>query len=364
MTPLVSIITPSYNQADFLEQTIQSVLLQDYASLEYILVDGASSDNSLEIIHRYSDRLTWWLSEPDRGQAEAINKGLKRARGEIVAWLNSDDIYLPGAVAGAVAALEADPTLGMVYSDAITIDERGRPLNRLTFGNWGLTDLSAFRIICQPAVFMRRTVLEKAGFLDPDYHFMLDHELWLRLARLAPIQHISQIWAAARHHPGAKNVKQASGFSLETQRILEWILSQPDLASSKTESEANSEVTLVRAKRRFDQRKILAGAYRLQARYYLDGGQPAPALRYYARALVTSPGYALKHWHRMLYAASVVTFSLLGAGRMADHAYQRWLAAQERKLVKRRVKQSDALSVIPSLAGLGDWPGLCLEDAN
>jgi glycosyltransferase involved in cell wall biosynthesis len=337
-SPLVSIITPSYNQAEFLEQTIQSVLLQDYAPMEYIVIDGASSDGSLEIIHRYTDRLAWWLSEPDRGQAEAINKGFQQAQGEIVAWLNSDDLYLPGAVAEAVAALEADPALGMVYGDAITIDSHGRPLNRLTFGDWGLAELTAFRIICQPAVFVRRTALEQAGFLDPAYHFMLDHHLWLRIARMAPIQHISQTWAAARYHPGAKNVKQASGFCLETQRVLEWTLSQPDLGPGTQLSASRST-----------RRKISAGAYRLEARYYLDAGQPAPALHYYARALLKNPAFAIKHWHRMLYAV----ISLLGGSRLADRIYQWWLSGRDNKMEEE--------GAIFSLAGLGNWPGLCLE---
>ncbi len=107
--PRVSIITPSYNQARFIEQTIQSVLSQDYPNLEYLIVDGGSSDGSLEIIRRYSSQLAWWVSEPDHGQTDAINKGFAHAHGEIFAWLNSDDTYLPGAVTHAVAALQAHP---------------------------------------------------------------------------------------------------------------------------------------------------------------------------------------------------------------------------------------------------------------
>jgi glycosyltransferase involved in cell wall biosynthesis len=305
-TPLVSIVTPSYNQAAFLEQTILSVLDQDYSAIEYIVVDGASTDGSPEIVQRYAERLGWWVSEPDSGQAEAINKGIKRSQGEIIAWLNSDDLYFPGIVSGAVAALQADLRLGMVFGDGITIDVERRPLNRLTFGDWGLKELMGFRIICQPAVFMRREILEMAGWgpeksaLDPSYHFMLDHHLWLRMAKTAPIRHIPAPWAAARHHPAAKNVAQAAGFASETQRLLGWMRLQPDLAP------------LITANRKM----VEAGAQRLIARYLLDGGQPGPALQAYGKAFLLDPAYTLKHWHRIIYAL----LSLVG-GKSLGNAY-------------------------------------------
>ena len=210
---LVSIVTPSYNQSAFLEETILSVLQQEDVDIEHIIIDGGSTDGSLDIIKKYAGRLAWWVSERDSGQADAINKGLRRATGEYIAWLNSDDLYMPGAVAQADAALGSNPEVGFVFGDAITIDTQGRKLNDLTFGDWGLEELMAFRIICQPAVFMRRSVLEKTDYLDTTYHYMLDHQLWLRLARIAPIQHIPSTWAAARHHPDAKNVAQPAGFS-------------------------------------------------------------------------------------------------------------------------------------------------------
>jgi hypothetical protein len=333
MPPLVSIVTPSFNQAAFLEDTLSSVLAQDYTPLEYIVIDGASSDGSQAIIQRYADRLAWWVSEPDAGQAEAINKGLQHARGEIVAWLNSDDLYLPGAISRAVQALEIDPELGMVFGEAISIDPQGQPINRLAFEQRGLADLLRFRIICQPAVFLRRSVLEKAGLLDPSYHFMLDHQLWIRMAYLAPIQYVPYPpLAAARHHPAAKNVAQSSAFSAEILRLEEWIECQPDLAG------------IVTANRR----SIRGGAYRLAARYLLDGGQPLAALQAYFKALRFSPRYALQHWHRMLYAVA----SLVGGKALLDPVRSRSTLNRPNKL---NAQLHQAFS-----GQLDHWPGIQL----
>jgi glycosyltransferase involved in cell wall biosynthesis len=325
-SPLVSIITPSYNQAAYLEYTIRSVLSQDYAEIEYIVVDGGSSDGSLEIIRKYASNLAYWVSEPDRGQAEAINKGLEHSSGEIVAWLNSDDLYLPGAVSEAVKALQTNPEAGMVYGDAITIDPGGCPIKALRFPDWGLEQLMGFRIICQPAVLMRRSALEQAGFLDISYHYMLDHHLWLRIGEISAIVHIPQLWAAARHHPAAKNVAQPTEFGRETLRLLEWMQSRPGLSQMVDRN----------------RRQVNAGAYRLNGRYLLDGGMPAEALRAYGQALLAQPGFALKHWHRMLFAI----FSLIGAEGLAKWYY------------RFRKVQSPVLDFEP---GMVEWPGLCLE---
>jgi hypothetical protein len=296
--PLVSIVTPSFNQGQYLEQTMLSVLGQVGAdhdppiAVEYLLVDGGSTDGSLDIIQRYAGRLAWWVSESDSGQAEAINKGLQRARGEYVAWLNSDDLYLPGAITQAVQALRDDPAASMVFANAITIDAQGHKLNDLIFGNWGLEELMRFRIICQPAVFMRRAALERAGYLDLSYHFLLDHHLWLRLAQQGAVRHVAATWAAARHHPQAKNVAQAAGFGREAFRILEWLQTQPDLAPHLAAH----------------RRRILAGAHRLDGRYLLDGEQPARALRAYLQSLRYDPAFALQHWRRMAYALVYLLF--------------------------------------------------------
>jgi len=210
--PLVSIVTPSFNQARFLEATMSSVLAQEYPNIEYLVVDGASTDGSVDIIRRYADRLTWWVSEKDAGQSEAINKGLQRAKGQIVAWLNSDDVYLPGAIASAVEAFSAHPGAGLVYGDALAIDADGHEFNRMRARQYTLTDLMAFKIICQPAAFMRRAVLEQVNYLNPAYHLLMDNLLWMNMAQVAPIVSVPQTWPAARYHDQAKNRPRGAAY--------------------------------------------------------------------------------------------------------------------------------------------------------
>ena len=285
--PLVSIITPSYNQAPYLEATLRSVLEQKYPNIEYLVVDGASTDGSVEIIRKYADRLSWWVSEKDHGQAEAINKGLRRAKGEFVAWLNSDDLYAQGAISKAVAVLLTNPQFGMVFSDVFSIDANNEVFNTMRYGDWNLLDLMSFHIIGQPGVFMRRSVLERAGYLDLNYHYLLDHQLWLRMAlALAPIRYIPDFLAAARFHAAAKNVAMAAEFGREAFAIVDWMQAQPDLASLFEE----------------DERSIRAGAYLLSARYLQDGGRQGRAFVHYLKSLWYHPATAWRERRRMLFA--------------------------------------------------------------
>lgn len=274
---LVSIITPSFNQASYLEQTLQSVLDQDYADIEYLVIDGGSTDGSANIIKKYESRLAYWVSEKDSGQADAINKGMARAKGDIVAWLNSDDYYLPDAVAAAVKAFDANPDAVLVYADMLAVDERGQTFNTFRYRQLTLEDLLSFQIIGQPAVFMRRDAFERAGGLDLSYHFLLDHHLWIRIAAQGRILHVPQTWAAARYHPAAKNRAQAAAFGRDAFRILEYVEQDNYLAP-----------TVAKIKRR-----ATASAHRVDARYLLDGGQPTASLAAWTRALFIHPPTAL-----------------------------------------------------------------------
>lgn len=285
--PLVSIITPSYNQVQFLEIAMRSVLEQDYPDLEYWVMDGGSTDGSLEIILKYADRLKGWVSEKDKGQADGINKGFKRSRGEIVAWLNSDDRYLPGAVSQAVTLFEQHPEAAFVYSDVESIDENGKSFNLMHYGNWKLADLMQFNIIGQPGVFMNRAVLERAGYLDPNYQYLLDHHLWLRMAAIAaPLHAGRQVWAQARIHGKAKNVADAEKFGPEAFRLAKW------LGSEEVFYPQNAQY----------HRKIWAGAYRLNAFYMVDAGSSKEALKLYQQSFKLDPGMTMKHWKHWLLA--------------------------------------------------------------
>lgn len=204
---LVSIVTPSYNQARFLEDTIQSVLGQTYPHIEYIVIDGGSTDGSREIVERYASRLAGWVSERDQGQTDAINKGFARATGEILAWINSDDTYLPYAVEEAVAYLRDHPEAAMVYGDANLVDESGQVLGRFPARQTDLARLRrGFVHIPQQAAFFRAELWRQVGPLDPSFYFAMDYDLWVRLAKLAPLHYHPRLWANFRLHSTGKSV--------------------------------------------------------------------------------------------------------------------------------------------------------------
>lgn len=218
--PKISIITPSFNQAEFLESTINSVLSQNYPNLEFIIVDGGSDDGTVDILRRYERHLTW-TSEPDEGQAQAINKGFKRATGQIVAWLNSDDLYLPGTLSAVAGFLADRPEVDLVYGDYYVIDLAGQVLLRkkeIPF-DYNIL-LYGLDYISQPATFFRRAIFDSIGLLDERLHYGLDWEYWLRLAdHGGKLAHMPRYLAAARWHPQAKTLAAPPQMYAEHQAI-------------------------------------------------------------------------------------------------------------------------------------------------
>ncbi|MBL8091480.1 MAG: glycosyltransferase [Anaerolineales bacterium] len=274
---LISIITPSYNQAKYLGQTIQSVLTQDYPNIEYIVIDGGSNDGSVDIIKKYQDKFTYWVSEKDKGQAEAINKGFAKANGEIIAWLNSDDYYLPNTISQVVKTFEENPDAVLIYGNMLAVDENGKTFNSLNYKQLSLEDLICFQIIGQPAVFFRKSALQKTKGLNLDFHFLLDHLLWIELAQHGKMLHVNQTWSAARYHAEAKNRAKAAEFGAEAFRILDFV---------KQDEKLNPIFEKVK-------KRAIASAYRVNARYLLDGGLPAKALSAWFQALTIHPPTAL-----------------------------------------------------------------------
>jgi glycosyltransferase involved in cell wall biosynthesis len=204
--PLVSIVTPSFNQGRYLRRTIESVLGQTYPHIEYLVLDGGSRDDSVAILESYGARFSW-VSEPDRGQTHALNKGFARARGEIRAYLNSDDVLLPDAVATAVEAFAHHADWDLLYGTADYIDPDDRFLAPYETAPYSFERLMLHCCICQPAAFWRTRMAERVGPFNEQLHFAMDYEYWLRIARAGGvIAHVPRRLACSRLYPEAKSL--------------------------------------------------------------------------------------------------------------------------------------------------------------
>jgi glycosyltransferase involved in cell wall biosynthesis len=219
--PQICVVTPCLNQAPFIEATVRSVLLQGYPALEYVLVDGGSTDGSLDVIRRYAPHLTAWTSEADRGQSDAINKGIRMGRGEIVAWLNSDDLYEPRALEFAAAEFADHPDLVLLYGDCLNIDPQGqvfsvshsRPYQRdRLIRHWP-------NYIPQPTAFFRRKAFEAVEGLDISLHYAMDYDLWIRLGAVGPAAFLPRALARFRVHPASKTGAGAVTYWPEMRRV-------------------------------------------------------------------------------------------------------------------------------------------------
>lgn len=208
--PLVSIVTPSFNQGGWLEEAIRSVLDQDYPRVEYLVMDGGSSDGTLDVLRRYDGRFAW-TSGPDGGQAQALRTGFARTRGSILGWLNADDAYRPGTIASAVAAFAANPGAGLVFGNAEFMDAGGKPLGpaaQVTPFDDARHLLQLGDCVVQPAAFFRRAAYDEVGGLDAALHWTMDYDLWLRLVQRRPALHLDRTLARVRCTP---TTKTASG---------------------------------------------------------------------------------------------------------------------------------------------------------
>lgn len=198
--PKISIVTPSYNQTQFIEETIRSVLLQGYPNLEYIIIDGGSTDGSLEIIKKYAPRLSYWVSEKDNGQSHAINKGWKRSNGEILSWLNSDDVLAPGALDEVARIWVEDRRYGFISGITERVDGDGKLLGKYFGSEFNLigTLSTSKNCVAQQSTFISRAALEQVGYLDVDLHLSMDWDLWVRIAARFPVKFVPRVWSRIR----------------------------------------------------------------------------------------------------------------------------------------------------------------------
>ncbi|MFN2182758.1 MAG: glycosyltransferase family 2 protein [Anaerolineae bacterium] len=278
--PLVSIVTPSFNQGSFLEETISSVLAQTYQPIEYIVIDGGSTDDSVEIIQKHADRLTYWVSEPDRGQSHAINKGLQRSTGAVIGWLNSDDTLMPGTVARVVDAMEQDPmvvhgSVRLIDADSKTI---ARPKLAKRNQEFGIETIVGEGLVNQPGSFWNRAIMERVGYLNEDLNYIMDFELWVRMA-LGGARFLrlgDPPLATYRLTSDTKTVGSLYKVGLEKLAVLDWLMSDAELAAKIGLSSDELESQAKRA-RSLASLKVARGYAHLP-------GRRTEALRWLARA--------------------------------------------------------------------------------
>ena len=289
--PLVSIVTPSLNQSRFIRATIDSILSQDYPNLEYWVIDGGSKDGTVNTLQSYSERIHW-VSEADSGQSQAINKGWKRSHGDILGWVNADDLLQPLAVQRAVQALLSNQAVGAVYGDSFYIDDADKVIQQYPARafNYDALVSETENFIPQTSVFMRRNVLEKAGFLNESLHFVMDHDLWLRMGLIAPMEYLPMEMAALRLHSSAKTVKAMSGFASEFAFMYQNLFTNPALP-----------MTL-----RQRQTEIMHTAYVHSASFCFWGGDTRSALQFLQKAWGQQPFPRRRTFWRLL------AFSMFG----------------------------------------------------
>lgn len=225
--PKISLVTPSFNQGQFLEETILSILNQRYPNLEYFIVDGGSTDESVEIIRRHAARMTWWVSEPDRGQAHAINKGLERCTGDIVAYLNSDDVFLPGALDLVAKTFVEHPGWNWLTGECVLFGDASQACVKGSSATTDVADWLSYNRAPQQSTFWRRSLVERYGMFEERYRYIFDYEYWVRLVAAGEVCHaVNFPLAGFRLHGASKTVGEDQPFAREEQAFREAYLAK------------------------------------------------------------------------------------------------------------------------------------------
>lgn len=289
--PRVSIVTPSLNQGAFIADTISSVLAQDYPGIEYLVVDGGSTDRTLDILRSFGDQVAW-VSETDGGQSDAINKGWRMTGGEIVAWLNADDLYRPGAISKVMSFFCEHPDIDLVYGDCDYLNEQGQVVGRHQARSAMGADLlrSSVSIISQPTAFLRRRVLQTVGLLDETLDCVMDFELFLRVASRHQIGYLPECLAAFRVHAGAKSSRLSARLEAERVQVYERFFESTDLPQQLRQVRSEG----------------MSNAYYRLANYHFLRGDMKQARRY------VMTGWRQRVWRLHRTQLKVLTLGLAG----------------------------------------------------
>jgi glycosyltransferase involved in cell wall biosynthesis len=288
--PLVSVVTPTYNQAAFLRDTIESVLSQDYRAIEYQIIDDGSTDSTPQVLKEYSGR-AWIERHENRGQTPTINKGWERATGDILTWLNSDDTFLPGAVSAAVKYFEEHPDVGIVFGDTLFTNEDGSPIersaDRSNFDYYESFVRECENPIPQPSAFIRRSVIEDVGILDQKFYYFMDWDFWLRAGVNHRIGYFPELLSTYRLHAQSKTIAQANKAAPELEYMYQKFFSDRNLP----------------ARIRTHEKQAMVNMLFTTAGYYITAGNRKAASQTALRALRLAPAmfYRPSLLHKLFY---------------------------------------------------------------
>jgi len=287
--PTVTIVTPAYNQAAFLRETIESVLSQDYPNIEYIVIDDGSTDDTVRVLKEY-DGIIKWESQQNCGQTATINKGWQSTDGEIITWLNSDDTLLPGAVRIGVNFLLEHPETGIVFGDTLITKADGTPLEKSPPQppySYSRFVTKCLNTVSQPSTFIRREVVDKVGYLDPYYYYFMDWEFWMRAGIYFRIDHIDDVLSTYRLHAESKTIAQAKKAAPELEYLYQKYFARDDVPAHIRAAEKEAMMNMC----------FTSGSY------YLTGGDSQSAAAMATKAFEYNPKgrYQLSNLRKYVY---------------------------------------------------------------